>query len=212
MWHDVIKEVNAAAITRFHDAALSTAAKRHSGVGIFEPVWQWIQQDHRCNALLWNEEGKARRGNVQDAYIAACKRRIDRYNQQRTDAVEAIDECLLGVLRCFWRIDGGGARLHSETAGAMIDRLSVLSLEIRHMRKQAERTGVPSDHVARCRAKLAALVEQRGDLARCLDELLAGAVLGRVYFKIYRQPRMHDDPSLSRCISGTYGNGGSVTA
>jgi hypothetical protein len=42
------------------------------------------------------------------------------------------------------------ARLHSETTGMMIDRLSILSLKIFHMRLQTERTDVDRRSI-RCR-------------------------------------------------------------
>ena len=148
MDYELVRNVNAAAITRFHDAALCPATAHAERDRSFEAVWQKIDENHRCNALLWMEEDKARRMDVADAYIAACKRRIDRYNQQRNDAVEAIDERLLQALGRLPR--HSGARLHSETAGAMIDRLSILSLKIHHMRMHAEAAG---EDAARCRAK-----------------------------------------------------------
>ena len=196
MDYELVRNVNAAAITRFHDAALCPATAHAERDRSFEAVWQKIDENHRCNALLWMEEDKARRVDVADAYIAACKRRIDRYNQQRNDAVEAIDERLLQALGRLPR--HSGARLHSETAGAMIDRLSILSHKIHHMRMHAEAAG---EDAARCRAKLVSLVEQRVDLARCFDELIAGAALGIVYFKVYRQHKMYNDPALNPYLS-----------
>ena len=58
-------------------------------------VWPWIEANHRCNRLLWDEEDLARRRDVADAAIAANKRAIDGYNQRRNDAIEKIDEALL---------------------------------------------------------------------------------------------------------------------
>lgn len=193
MDYELVRNINAAAVARFHDAALCPATARAERGRGFEAVWQKIEENHGCNALLWIEEDKARRLDVADAYVAACKRRIDHYNQQRNDAVEAIDERLL---QAFGRLPRhSGARLHSETAGAMIDRLSILALKIHHMRLHAD--SAPREHAARCRAKLVPLVEQRVDLARCFDELIAGAALGLVYFKVYRQYKMHSDPVLN---------------
>jgi len=44
------------------------------------------------------------------------------------------------------------------------------------------------------RAKLQRLLEQRQDLAACLDALLADAAAGRAFFKVYRQFKMYNDP------------------
>lgn len=192
MDYELVRNINAAAITRFHDAALCPATGGCEPRGGFEAVWQSIEQNHRSNALLWIEEEKARRGDIADAYVAACKRRIDRYNEQRTEALEAIDERLLEALGRLPRHNG--ARLHSETAGTMIDRLSILSLRIHHTRMQADLAAASNDGAGRLRAQLVSLVEQRVDLARCFDELIAGTTLGIVYFKIYRRPGVRTDP------------------
>jgi hypothetical protein len=89
------------------------------------------------------------------------------------------------------------ARQHSETAGMMIDRLSIMSLKTKAMREQVERTDVSDEHRESCRLKLERLHEQRADLAACLDALLADAAAGKAYFKIYRQFKMYNDPALN---------------
>ena len=90
-----------------------------------------------------------------------------------------------------------GAWHNSETAGSMIDRLSILALKIHHMRgadaarrreRRARRT---------LREKLARLTLQRDDLARCFDTLLARAAEGRAFWRVYRQFKMYNDPALN---------------
>jgi hypothetical protein len=170
-----------------------------------DAVWAPVAANHRYNNLLWDEEDKARRQDVPDAEIAADKRMIDQYNQQRNNAVEAIDEALLAALG--YVTPGSDARLNSETAGAMIDRLSILALKIFHMHEQTLRTEAGQEHVAACAAKLARLHTQRADLAGCLDTLLTEAEAGRTYFKVYRQFKMYNDPALNPYLSGQRGGG-----
>lgn len=165
-----------------------------------DAIWRAIENNHRCNCLLWDEEDLARRRNVADTEIAANKRAIDGYNQRRNDAIERVDEELLRSLEGVQRRPG--ARMNSETAGAMIDRLSILSLKIHHMRLQTERVDVEPAHVESCRAKLARLIEQRDDLATCLARLLEEAAKGESYFKIYRQFKMYNDPKLNPALYG----------
>lgn len=186
---------------------VSTLLRLHErALGESEPGWPatapWgaIAANHRCNGLLWDEEDKARRRDVPAAEIAANKRRIDDFNQRRNDAVEAVDEALLARLADVE--PGPGARLHSETAGAMIDRLSILALKIHHMQEQTRRKDVGHEHVTACEAKLARLRLQRADLAACLDTLLCGATEGSVYFKVYRQFKMYNDAALNPYLSG----------
>ncbi len=189
--------LHGAAICALHDAMLQGARRLDQGEA---DAWHWIAENHRQNSMLWDEEDCARRTDVADAEIAGCKRRIDRHNQQRNDAMEKIDERLLATLPA---VRGGSrARQHSETPGMMIDRLSILALKIFHMREQAERRGASAGHVARCAAKLASLVEQRGDLVRCLDDLLYEARQGSAFFKVYRQHKMYNDPALNPYLSG----------
>ena len=90
--------IGAAELTAFHDRrhaiadwAKSGAVEQRSG------AWQAIEDNHRCNCLLWDEEDLARRRHVPDSEIAANKRAIDGYNQKRNDAIERIDEHLLGL-------------------------------------------------------------------------------------------------------------------
>ena len=188
------EDVASATLTAYHDARIAgaaTAAPDDAGDG----VWRHIAGNHRNNHLLWDEVDQARRTGVPDAAIAANKRAIDRYNQQRNDAIEKIDEALLA------RIAGiepsADAWHNAETAGSMIDRLSILALKIHHMRLQTLRSDATADHVATCKGKLARLELQRRDLALCLDRLLACAAAGRAYWRIYRQFKMYNDPSLN---------------
>jgi len=93
-----------------------------------------------------------------------------------------------------------GARLNSETAGSMVDRLSIMALKVHAMRAQTRRTDVDAEHVAASTVKLQRLEQQRADLAACLDALLADARAGRAYFKVYRQFKMYNDPRFNPAL------------
>lgn len=197
----MLNDLTAASLTRFHDDMLA-----NTGWPAVQPLderpgaWFWIEANHRYNTLLWNEEDKARRTDVSPSEIAACKRLIDQYNQKRNDAVEAIDEAILNALEDSE--PASDARLNSETAGAMIDRLSILSLKIFHMREQTQRVDAGPEHIAKCSDKLQRLLVQRQDLGACFDQLLADAQHGRAYFKVYRQFKMYNDPTLNPYLYG----------
>ena len=112
-------------------------------------LWQAVEDNHRCNCLLWDEEDLARRRNVADAEIAENKRAIDGTNQKRNDAIERIDEQLLNT----FLNKKENARLSSRRrVGAMTDRLSILSPKIHYiMRLQTLRTGTSSrGHIDNC--------------------------------------------------------------
>ena len=191
--------IQARELTTFHDSRHAVSGWAKSGAAEHGGgVWQAVEDNHRCNCLLWDEEDLARRRNVPDAAIVGNKRAIDGHNQKRNDAIERIDEHVLNLTAGKKE----NARLSSETPGAMIDRLSILSLKIHHMRQQTLRTDVDRAHVENCLLKLNRLNEQRTDLAACLDRLLAECARGESYFKIYRQFKMYNDPALNPAIYG----------
>ena len=162
-----------------------------SGITGFEGL---VLEQCSRNYQLWNQEDQARRTDVDDSTIAAVKRAIDRLNQQRNDLIEKLDEALLGELAAGM---DPAAPLNSETAGSMVDRMAIMGLKCHHMAREAGRSDASEEHTARCRAKLAVLREQRGDLARCFDELLAASRDRTRRFKVYRQYKMYNDPSLN---------------
>ena len=191
----------------FHDACVADRVWAKTGAPRYaaetDPLWHCIELNHRYNNLLWDEEDLARRRDVADAEIAANKRAIDGYNQKRNDAIERIDEVLLSALQSAQRQPGGP--LNSETAGSMVDRLSILALKIFHMGLQAARDDAGSEHVARCTEKLARLREQRADLAGCLNDLLAACHAGTRHYKVYRQFKMYNDATLNPWLYGAPG-------
>jgi hypothetical protein len=192
----VFTDVQAQRISEFHDSCTGRKGwarelpPRHN-----DGVWKYIELNHRYNSLLWEEEDQARRRDVADSEIAANKRAIDGFNQKRQDAIERIDEELLTRLSGVQ--PAADAWQNSETAGSMTDRLSILSLKIYNMQLQTQRTDASPEHLQACREKLRILVAQRSDLQRCLDRLLAEAVKGRAFFKVYRQFKMYNDPTLN---------------
>ena len=78
-----------------------------------------------------------------------------------------------------------GARLNSETAGSMIDRMSILALKVHAMRAQTERTDVDADHVAASRVKLARLEQQ---------DVALEAVVGEVALQAELEARVQQGP------------------
>lgn len=153
-----------------------------------------IINNHLYNSLLWKEEDLARRRHAPDSEIAKNKRNIDNYNQQRNNYIEVIDETIISILKTNI---SEKTPLNSETAGSIIDRLSILSLKIHHMRIQTTRDDVNSRHIDECNNKLETLAIQRRDLGICLDELLNDFKQGNRYFKIYRQHKMYNNPELN---------------
>jgi hypothetical protein len=152
---------------------------------------------HRANFDLWHEEDKARDPKAPSEAIAQIKRNIDRFNQQRNDLVQSFDQLLLDALQAA-SLPNPQAPLNSETPGLMLDRLSILALKIFHTQEEIDRgQRENSQHAERNRQRLAQLLEQRADLAGCLNALWAQVLSGERRFKLYRQLKMYNDPTLN---------------
>lgn len=161
-----------------------------------EPFAALLAQLHRANFDLWHEEDRARDPNASSDQIAITKRAIDILNQRRNDVVEQLDRALLDALAPLG-LPRPEAALHSETPGLILDRLSILALKIFHTQEQIDRTGITAEHRARNQQRLATLTEQRTDLAGCLEALWSDVLAGQRRFKLYRQLKMYNDPTLN---------------
>jgi hypothetical protein len=161
-----------------------------------------VCEQHQYNYLLWHEEDIARSTDVGDRRIAEVKRAIDRYNQQRNDWIEKIDERLIQELAWRGVMPQTTARLNSETPGAAIDRLSILALRIYHLEEQANRNDADQEHRAKVNDRLARCRDQLGDLSNSLAELLVDVMTGQKVLKIYRQFKMYNDPTMNPYLYG----------
>ena len=183
-----ITELHRTTVDVWHSQAVSNAYSGFLGS---------VCEQHKYNFLLWHEEDIARSPDVGDERIAAVKRAIDRYNQQRNDGIEKLDDFLVQELGHRGIAAQPGAPLNTETPGSAIDRLSILALRIYHMEEQVRRGDASPEHRAKAQARLIILNEQRADLAGSLDELLSDIFAGRKRLKIYRQFKMYNDPTLN---------------
>jgi hypothetical protein len=195
--------LSATAIVELHDQ-LTRAWHHQSSANIDELASEgdWlasVSRQHRANFDLWHIEDEARTPGVSDAELAVVKRRIDKTNQLRNDLAEQLDIELLGWLQPQG-LPNPDAPLNSESPGLIIDRLSILALKIFHTLEEAERTDAPPGHAERNRDRLTILEQQRTDLAGCLEALWRETLAGTRRFKLYRQLKMYNDPSLNPAI------------
>jgi hypothetical protein len=167
-----------------------------------DPVLAIVLAQHRANFDLWHTEDRARAPHATDHDIAEVKRAIDEVNQRRNDLTEQCDVALADALRPS-SLPNPAAELHSESPGLMIDRLSILALKIFHTQEEIARPNAPPGHQERNRERLALLTEQRKDLVACLDQLWSDVLAGKRRFKIYRQLKMYNDPTLNPAIYGS---------
>ena len=156
-----------------------------------------VSRQHYVNFELWHQEDKARDPDAPDSKIAAVKRAIDILNQQRNDMIEQMDQYLLNVLQKNNLHYTEDAEMNSETPGSIIDRLSINALKIYHMDEEIQRRNVADEHRKKCSVKLSVLNDQRNDLTKSLETLLADLNNGKKRLKVYQQMKMYNDENLN---------------
>ena len=147
------------------------------------------------DTVQWHFEDIIRDPHIDPIEALKLKRRIDKSNQDRTDLVEEIDSYFRQYYSNVTPLKD--ARLNTESPAWAVDRLSILALKIYHMQEQVDRQDASADHIDRCKAKLAVLLEQQKDLSLAIDQLLEDIAEGRKYMKVYRQMKMYNDPSTN---------------
>jgi hypothetical protein len=156
---------------------------------------------HFYNFSLWHIEDEARRTDVDDAVIADYKRTIDGLDQKRSDALEAVDKCLMSILKPLLP-KNATLRQNTETVGMAVNRMSILALKIYHMEEQTRRRDVNAEHIRICSGKLDILNRQRRDLARAVLELIVDYAAGVKAPALYSQFKMYNDPALNPALYG----------
>ena len=153
-----------------------TAPAAGGGGGFF----RLLEENHLRNFSLWHEEDVARRDDLGFEAVCRAKRNIDRFNQERNNFVEEMDQAVVAALTP----PESGCPRNSETPGMMIDRLSILALKEFHMQEETVRPEVAAAHRDKCAVKLARICRQRADLTACLGELLADVAARRRTFSV----------------------------
>lgn len=147
------------------------------------------------DTVQWHLEDIIRDPNIDPVEALALKRRIDSSNQDRTDKVEYID--------CYFMDKYAHiqpqpqATLNTETLAWAVDRYSILALKIYHMQQEVLRSDVSDTHRQICNVKLSTLMEQKSDLSRSIEQLIADVEAGRKIIKTYKQMKMYNDPTLN---------------
>ena len=147
------------------------------------------------DTVQWHLEDIIRKPNIEPSEALKIKRRIDSSNQDRTDMVEELDDYF------FKKYSSENSKqesiLNTETPAWAIDRLSILSLKIFHMKEEAERDTASIDHRKKCSIKLSILMEQKSNLSMAIDQLFHNISNGKVRIATYKQMKMYNDESLN---------------
>ncbi|MBL7832921.1 MAG: DUF4254 domain-containing protein [Cyclobacteriaceae bacterium] len=147
------------------------------------------------DTVQWHLEDIIRLPEINPVEALQIKRRIDKSNQDRTDMVEKMDDYFLDQFKGV--TPKSSAKINSETPAWLLDRMSILLLKIYHMKEQTERTDASAEHIAKCKAKLDVLLEQRSDMQLAFDQLMDDIRSGDRKMKVYRQMKMYNDASLN---------------
>lgn len=193
---DQIRQLHRETVARWHVEPIDNPYRDFLAV---------VCEQHGWNYRLWHEEDIARSPTASAEALAQVKRNIDRYNQQRNDAMERVDDEITRLLAEQAVRTLADAPLNTETAGSVIDRLSILALRLYHLDEQLQRTEISPGQVAAVQGKLATCREQLEDVANSLRQLLADIFHGRKRHKTYRHLKMYNDPNLNPYLYASAG-------
>lgn len=147
------------------------------------------------DTVQWHLEDIIRDPEINPEAALKLKRWIDRSNQERTDMVEYVDSWFLQKYADVKIL--ADAKINTESPAWAIDRFSILSLKVYHMREEANRPEASDEHRANCQRKLDVLLEQHQDLSTAIEELIEDIAAGRKYMKVYKQMKMYNDEELN---------------
>ena len=194
-WHFITENQDKQNEKRIQQSILELKREKNELVEIEKLLYEKNQID----TIQWHIEDEIRRQDISVTELLSFKRQIDRLNQNRTDKVENLDHLIFNEFYPKTKVQTN-AKMNSETPAWLIDRISILELKIYHMKEQTERKDADNIHIEKCQKKLEILLEQRKDLAICLDELLEDLKKGTKYFKVYKQMKMYNDNSLNPAL------------
>lgn len=157
----------------------------------------WVEENHRCNALLWACQEQAGRAGSREALLA-LQQTIEDSNRQRNEAIEALDASLCEALRDHPCREG--ALPPAETVGALVDRLSINALKIYHHGLLLQRPDACESQLGCCADKLAQLRMQRARLMQELDAMLRCILEGELSHCFDRRFHAWRDPVLDPCL------------
>jgi hypothetical protein len=183
-----IIELQSEMVDRWHQQSIDNPYQ-----GFLKTVCQQLS----FNYLLWHEEDIARSPDVGDSEIARVKRSIDRYNQQRNDWIETVDDEITRMLEEEGLTPIEDAPLNTETPGSAIDRLAIMALRLYHLREQLQREDVDDKHRDSVQQKIAICLLQQHDLGHSLQQLIDAIFTGKKRHRTYRQFKMYNDPTLN---------------
>lgn len=184
-------------VNKILELQLKKVSEWHNEMKLSEDTlpWKFIEENTQWNFMLWHEEDIARIKDIDPMRIVEAKRNIDKYNQARNNAMEKIDEWVLSYLDT--NNIPAGQKIHSETPGMMIDRLSIMTLKKYHMQEEVDREDATEEHRRKCADRVTVLTEQMSDLSEALASVFDALQNSSLRFKVYRQFKMYNDPSLN---------------
>ena len=147
------------------------------------------------DTVQWHLEDIIRDPEIEPTEALRIKRWIDQSNQERTDTVEYIDSWFLNKYENV--SPKTNAKINTESPAWALDRFSILSLKVYHMKEEANRENATAEHKQKSADKLAVLKEQKIDLSTAIEELLSDLQAGTKKMKVYKQMKMYNDEDLN---------------
>ncbi len=162
-----------------------------------ETITRFAVRLHAENFRIWHLEDRVRRTDLSATERVDLKTAIDRRNQARCEWIENIDCSILEKLSAMRVTPPADAAWHTESPGQVLDRLSVLSLRLYHLKAEVLREDAPAAHRQACAEKLEEALDLRNAVLRGAETYFRELSEGRRTFPVARSLKMYNDPATN---------------
>lgn len=152
---------------------------------------------HLYNFKIWHFEDKIRNPKAKLIAIAKLKKQIDLNNQKRNNQIEIIDRHFVDLLRKRNVKTLPNATGYTENPGSTLDRLSVLSLRIYHLKEELNRNSCEIDHKFQVKQKLTTLFEQKVALSGNFKYQLTNLFNGKARLSLFFAIKLYNSAKLN---------------
>jgi hypothetical protein len=155
---------------------------------------------HLYNFRIWHYEDEIRNPKAKLTSIAKFKKKIDRNNQYRNNQIEIIDSHFVNLIRKKNIKTQDNIPGFTENPGSTLDRMSILSLRMYHLKEELNRRTCDINHKTNVNLKLITLFNQKSVLLNNFKYQLVNIFHGKASLRPFFAIKLYNNPKLNPSI------------